>query len=267
MPGAVHQNLLEKWHGAGNDFLVAVRASGPARLDGPTAKRWCDRHTGIGADGLIEGTFGPGGLAMRLHNADGSPAEVSGNGLRCLVAAAAAHGLVAEGTLDVATDAGVRRVTIALDPAGDRAWGEVAMGEVHVRDGGSLADGIVATVGNPHVVTLDDGAPERELLERAGHLTAGLGDGANVEFLTVEGPDRLGIRVVERGAGMTLACGTGSCAVAAVAHRLGLASTRVTVANPGGDLFVELAVSGTATTASLHGPAVRIAAIEIAEAW
>jgi diaminopimelate epimerase len=125
MRGETTTGFLEKWHGAGNDFLVAVRPTGPARLDGEAARRWCDRHTGLGADGLIEGTFDERGLVMHLHNADGTPAELSGNGLRCLVAAAASHGLVPEGTLDVATDAGARRVTIALDAGGDRAWGSV----------------------------------------------------------------------------------------------------------------------------------------------
>lgn len=256
-------DVLEKWHGAGNDFLVALRRRGPARLDGATAKRWCDRHTGIGADGLIEGTLGASGLEMSLHNADGSGAELSGNGLRCLVAAAALHGLVPEGTLDVATTAGPRRTTVALDPSGARAWGSVDMGRVHVVDGGTLATGVRAMVGNPHVVIEDDGAPAGTLVDRANALAGGEAAGANVEFVTVLGADRIAIRVVERGAGLTLACGTGSCAVAAVANRLGLVGTRVTVANPGGDLDVTLA-DGTAT---LWGPAVRIAAISIPEAW
>ncbi|HLK44825.1 MAG TPA: diaminopimelate epimerase [Acidimicrobiales bacterium] len=263
MPGAAHRDVLEKWHGAGNDFLVALRPSGDARLDGATAARWCDRHAGIGADGLLEGTMTGTGLAMRLHNADGSPAEVSGNGLRCLVAAATRHGLVPEGTIDVATDAGMRRVTTALDPGGARAWGEVDMGTVTVHDGGTLDSGVVAVVGNPHVVVDDDGGDDAHLVARAAALTASLGAGANVEFLTVEGPTRLRIRVVERGAGTTLACGTGSCAAAAVAHRLGLTGTEVTVANPGGDLSVAL----DGQTARLSGPAVRIGAIELDEAW
>jgi diaminopimelate epimerase len=256
-------DVLEKWHGAGNDFLVALRRSGGPRLDAATARRWCDRHTGVGADGLLEGTLGHAGLCMALHNADGSPAEVSGNGLRCLAASATLHGLVPEGTVEVETGAGPRRVTTALDPSGSRAWGEVEMGDVEVREGGSLATGVIALVGNPHVVVADEGGDEAELLARARTLAAGLGDGANVEFVTIEGSERLSIRVVERGAGLTLACGTGSCAVAAVAHRLGLTGPRVTVANPGGDLVVTL--DGTAAT--LSGPAVRIATIELAEPW
>ena len=256
-------DVLEKWHGAGNDFLVALRRHGPARLDAETARRWCDRHTGVGADGLIEGTVDARGLVMSLHNADGTRAELSGNGLRCLVAAATAHGLVPEGTLDVATEAGARRVTVALDPSGERAWGSVAMGPVEVEAGGSLETGVRAVVGNPHVVVRDDGAAEVALIERAAALVGADAAGANVEFVTVHRPDLLSIRVVERGAGRTLACGTGSCAAAAVAHRLGLVGPHVTVANPGGDLDV----TRTDGTAELAGPAVRVATVSLAEDW
>jgi diaminopimelate epimerase len=262
MGEATPPGFLEKWHGAGNDFLVALRASGPARLDAATAVRWCDRHTGIGADGLLEGYFSESGFAMRLFNADGSSAELSGNGLRCLVAAAATHGLVPEGTLNVMTDAGPRRVTVALDPGGARAWGSVDMGEVEVR-GGTLDTGVIALVGNPHVVVADDGAPAQALLERARELAGPLASGANVEFVTVVGTDHVSIRVVERGAGFTLACGTGSCAVAEVLHDLGLVGSQVTVTNPGGDLEVTL-VDGSAT---LAGPAQMVASFTLGEPW
>jgi len=263
MRDAAPEDALEKWHGAGNDFLVALRPSGPARLDADHARRWCDRHTGIGADGLIEGTLDDRGLSMSLYNADGSRAELSGNGLRCLVAAAAARGLVPEGTLDVATDAGLRRVTVALDPSNDRAWGSVDMGPVEVGEGASLSEGVAAHLGNPHVVIADDGGADVDLAARAAALTGVLDSGANVEFVTVDGPDHLTIRVVERGVGRTLACGTGSCAAAAVAHRLGLVSAHVRVTNPGGDLDVTL-VDGAAT---LAGPAVRVATVSLPEDW
>lgn len=261
MRDAAPGDVLEKWHGAGNDFLVALRPSGPARLDGAHARRWCDRHTGIGADGLIEGTFDARGLVMSLHNADGSPAELSGNGLRCLVAAAAVHGLVPEGTMDVATDAGARRVTVALDPSNGHAWGSVDMGAVAVGEGGSLETGVAAVIGNPHVVVADQGGPDEDLVARAATLTSDAA--ANVEFVSILAPDHLSIRVVERGAGLTLACGTGSCAAAAVAHRLGLVTDHVTVTNPGGDLDVTLA-NGAAT---LAGPAVRVASVQLTEPW
>jgi diaminopimelate epimerase len=256
------QAFLEKWHGAGNDFLVAVRPRGDARLDADTARRWCDRHTGIGADGVVEGTFTASGLAMRLRNADGSAAELSGNGLRCLAAAVVRRGLLAEGTFDVATDGGVRRVTIALDPGGARAWGSVDMGEVRV-ESGTLDAGIAAFTGNPHVVATDPGGTEAELVALAATLAAGSASGTNVEFVTVRDAGHVAIRVVERGAGLTLACGTGSCATAAVLHGLGLTDARVVVANQGGDLVVEL----DGSNATLSGPAERIGEIELDEAW
>lgn len=262
MPAALSGDVLEKWHGAGNDFLVAVRRRGPARIDAATAARWCDRHLGLGADGVCEGTFGDAGLELHLRNADGSAAELSGNGLRCLAAAVVRRGLAAEGTFDVQTGAGPRRVTVALDPGGARAWGSVEMGRVELGEG-DLERGVRAHLGNPHLVLADPGGPAEALVAAAAPLAATLPEGANVEFVTVEGPARLAIRVVERGVGLTLACGTGSCAVAAVAHALGLVGTRVVVANPGGDLEVELR-DGVAT---LSGPAVLVAGIELEEAW
>jgi diaminopimelate epimerase len=257
------QPFLEKWHGAGNDFLVAVRPTGAARLDADTARRWCDRHTGLGADGVLEGTFTRDGLTMHLHNADGSTAELSGNGLRCLAAAVVRRGLVAEGTFDVATGGGPRRVTVVLDPGGSRAWGSVEMGEVRVEPSGSLESGVAALVGNPHVVIADPQSSEAELVELALKLASGSPEGTNVEFVTVLDPGHISIRVVERGAGLTLACGTGSCATAAVLHQLGMTAARVTVTNQGGDLLVEL----DGSNATLSGPAVRVAAIELEEAW
>lgn len=258
MQSAPAPDLYEKWHGAGNDFLVVIRTSGAARLDGGWARRWCDRHTGIGADGLIEATRTDGGLAMALYNADGSSAELSGNGIRCLVAAAVTAGVVDEGVVDVVTDAGVRPVTIAMDAGGTAGWGSVEMGRVSFDPAGTLELGVRAEIGNPHVVVCDQGGDEATLLARAATLAD---RSANVEFVTVLGRDHLSIRVVERGVGITLACGTGSCAAAAVARHLGVTGDSVTVTNPGGDLVVAL----RGDVATLSGPAVRIASFEPSE--
>ena len=116
----------------------------------------------------------------------------------------------------------------------------------------------MANVGNPHVAVLDDerwNDLARE--ELAAKLAAQVG-GANVEFVTVLGPDHLSIRVIERGVGWTLACGTGSCAVAALARRAGLAGDVVTVVNPGGTLRVKL----DGSNATLSGPVQFIADME-----
>ena len=132
-----------------------------------------------------------------------------------------------------------------------------------VGEGAGLEHGVHAVVGNPHVVVADTGGDEAALVARAHVLAGAHVTGANVEFVTVLSRDHLAIRVVERGAGLTLACGTGSCAAAAVARALGLCDEHVTVTNPGGDLDVTLR-DGVAT---LAGPAVRIAAIEMGDAW
>jgi diaminopimelate epimerase len=128
-------------------------------------------------------------------------------------------------------------------------YGSVDMGEVSFGDDLEGAWG-VASVGNPHAALFDnDGWNDALREDLAAKLAAQLG-GANVEFVTVLGPDHLSIRVVERGVGWTLACGTGSCAVAALARRAGLSGDTVIVENPGGTLRVEL----TGTNATLSGP-------------
>ena len=250
---------LQKWHGAGNDFLVDVQEDGlspwwtPAR-----ARALCHRTTGVGADGLLVATLGPV-VTMVLYNADGSLAEMSGNGIRCLAAAVRRSTNATSETLDVETAAGTRSVLLTID--GDSGYGSVAMGEVTFDES---IEGIfgVANVGNPHVVVLDDaswGDAAREDL--AAKLAAQVG-GANVEFLNVLGADHLSIRVIERGVGWTQACGTGSCAVAALARRAGLCGDVVTVENPGGALRV--AFNGNEAT--LSGPVQFVANVEWLEA-
>jgi diaminopimelate epimerase len=196
---------------------------------------------------------------MTFYNADGSIAEMSGNGIRCLAAAVRRSTGATWDSLDVRTVAGLKRVVLTMDE--NSGWGSVSMGEVAF---GETIDGSygVASVGNPHVVVLDDASwTKADCEELAEKLSAHVG-GANVEFLTVLGEDRLGIRVIERGVGWTQACGTGSCAVAAIARRGGLSGDVVTVENPGGSLVVEL--DGTLVT--LSGPVQFVADVEWLEA-
>lgn len=196
---------------------------------------------------------------MTFYNADGSTAEMSGNGIRCLAAAVRRSTSGTWDELDVVTPAGTRRVQLTMDDTS--GYGSVSMGEVSFGESIEGAWG-VANVGNPHVVVLDreswsDVARE----ELADKLSARVG-GANVEFLTVLGDDRLRIRVVERGVGWTEACGTGSCAVAALARREELTGDVVTVENPGGALLVEL----DGMRATLSGPVQFVANVEWLEA-
>ena len=258
---------LTKYHGLGNDFLIAVDQ--PALDDPPArARQLCDRRTGVGADGLIVASTSPEGpTVMTLHNADGSRAEISGNGLRCLVQALARRsgGGAWEGA--IRTDAGLRRGW--LEPTDDdaRAVVSVEMGDVGpgpALDPGALpvpvVDGQVSTVdvGNPHVVVhVTD--PASIPLDRAGpeieRLVAG---GINVHF--VAPVDRGALRAThwERGAGITLACGSGAVAAAHAAHDWGAVGDDVTVHMPGGRARVLL---GSPT--QLQGDATYVATIEI----
>ena len=248
---------LQKWHGAGNDFLVDVIESGAAQWwDAERASAVCNRYTGVGADGLLLATLGLNVVDMVLYNADGSVAEMSGNGIRCLAAAVRRATHATWTSLDVVTDAGMRAVTLLMDDD-DTGDGSVAMGEVTFAPtlAGSLG---VASVGNPHVVVLDDPAwSDAACEQRAAQLEVQVG-GANVEFVTPLGDDRVRIRVIERGVGWTLACGTGSVATVAVCHREGLCSSDVTVENPGGPLRVQL----EGERATLSGPVQFVANVE-----
>ena len=247
---------LAKWHGAGNDFLIEVVEHGSAPWWTPErARSICQRSTGVGADGLIIATVGSD-VGMQLYNADGSIAEMSGNGIRCLAAAVRRVTKGTWGELAVHTLAGVRTVRLEMT-SDDHGYGEVDMGEVRI---GERVEGTLGTasVGNPHAVVLDDDAWSDATREE---LAAGLG-GANVEFVRVLARDHVSLRVIERGVGWTNACGTGSCAVAAVLHGLDLCDDRVVVDNPGGSLRATLE-NGSAT---LAGPVQFVANVEWLEA-
>jgi diaminopimelate epimerase len=250
---------LQKWHGAGNDFLVEVSEHGSAPWwDEERARAVCNRTTGIGADGLLLATLGSE-VAMVLYNSDGSTAEMSGNGIRCLAAAVRRTTNGSWDTLDVETVTGTRTVTLKMEDTS--GYGSVAMGNVTFGETlpGTLG---VAYVGNPHVVVRDDPKWTDAMREELADDLSVQMDGANVEFVTVDSDDHLSIQVVERGVGWTQACGTGSCAVVAVAHREAMCGTDVTVSNPGGDLQVTM--DGEAAT--LSGPVQFVANVEWLEA-
>ncbi|MHB1250757.1 MAG: diaminopimelate epimerase [Acidimicrobiales bacterium] len=246
---------LQKWHGAGNDFLVDVIEHGTATWwDPERARAVCNRYTGVGADGLLLATLGSQ-VEMVLYNADGSVAEMSGNGIRCLAAAVRRATRATWSSLEVMTDAGMREVALSMNE--DGGYGSVAMGTVTFEPSldGSLG---VANVGNPHVVVLDDPTwSDAQREDRATALSAQVG-GANVEFVTPFDEGRVGIKVIERGVGWTLACGTGSVATAAICHREGLCASDVIVENPGGPLRVEL----RGDEATLSGPVQFVANVE-----
>jgi diaminopimelate epimerase len=262
---------LAKLHATGNDFLVRLALDGEPRLGAAVVEQLCDRHRGVGADGLI--TIGgsesgdPADCTMLLQNADGGDAEMSGNGIRCLAFVAARAGLGSERELRVQTAAGLRVVALTRDPTGAVVAADVDMGPVGLgeEDVELVVDGVeywgdVANVGNPHLVCFvrDPGevpvrvhGPRIELDPRFPHRT-------NVEFVRVHPPDVIEMRVWERGVGETLSCGTGACAAAAVAHNRGVADERVRVLVPGGELEVTLG-----ETVRLGGPVVHVFDVDV----
>jgi diaminopimelate epimerase len=254
---------VTKHHGLGNDFLVLLDLTGDRPIDAGTARALCDRHRGIGADGLIRGSLGPEGrLVFELRNADGSPAEMSGNGMRCLAHAALDAGLVNAGeTFEVATPAGARPVTVWPTEGPAVVWASVGMGVAAVEgepERCNIGHGqLRVKMGNPHLVVL--GAdPATVAVDRLGpDLETSVPGGQNVEFVVLgPGPDEITMRVWERGVGETLACGTGASAAAVALHHWGRVGPKVTVHQPGGDALVELGEDGTVV---LSGPSQRIA--------
>jgi diaminopimelate epimerase len=266
---------LTKYHGLGNDFLVLVDPDGTTPINAGLARAVCDRHRGVGADGLIRVTR-PGGdgrpdgtatLGFELRNADGSRAEMSGNGMRCLAQAAVEAGLASyDQAVVVATPAGPRSVTVWATDRSDVIWARVDMGQASIDGGDSdrcnVGHGrLVVNMGNPHLVILGPD-PATVAVDRLGpELERAVPGGRNIEFVALgPGPDEITLRVWERGVGETEACGTGACAAAVAVFHWGRTGRRVTVHQPGGDADVELRADGTVV---LAGPSQRIAACQV----
>ena len=265
---------LSKHHGLANDFLVVldeVNGRVPV-VDAALARRLCDRRRGIGADGLIHGALPVEGaevdVVMHLFNADGSRAEISGNGIRCLGQALAEARGLREGIFIVSTDAGRRRLQVETSAdqrtclvsvdMGPFAAGPVIPSDATVRLAGRRA--MTGDLGNPHLVILVDDPASVDVAGEGSWFEEHFADGVNVEFIAPAGDDAISLRVWERGAGITEACGTGACAAAQVAHDWGLVGDRVQVVMPGGTAEVQLGASLT-----LIGPAVKVATIELAD--
>lgn len=238
---------IVKAHAYGNDFLLVDEADASRIGDHASFTREvCERHRGIGADGLIIFRRRGAGAAMRLVNADGSPSEISGNGVRCLGAWIARADRLAPGAaIDVETEAGVKRLEL-LEVARGRCTFRAAMGEPteiarHVLDvDGQGIDAITMRVGNPQCVVLGE-VNESRLYGVASRLAVHphFPAGTNVELAAVEAPDRVRILIWERGVGPTEASGTGACAAAVAAMRYGRAARDLMVESPGGAQRVE----------------------------
>ncbi|UCE01867.1 MAG: diaminopimelate epimerase [Candidatus Latescibacterota bacterium] len=274
-----------KMHGCGNDFVVVRhRELEEYGLEGsafvPFVRRVCDRHRGIGADGLLTYATEEGGspaVRMRYWNSDGSRAEMCGNGARCVVRLACERRETTS-PLDLVTDAGrhraqtrsegghVRSVRIQMGPV---RWepDEIGLHEKHTLVDAALQVGeqelrvTTLSLGNPHAVVFmaDTEALQRLALENIGPSLAThpiFTRGANASFATLT-REGIRVRVWERGAGPTLACGSAACAVVAAARRLGhLDSDAAAVYLPGGRVEVE---SDAAGEIWLEGPAAFVA--------
>src|SRR5262245_39357925 len=235
-----------KAHAYGNDFLI-VRETDVAKADVATIVRQaCDRHRGIGADGvmLVEPT--PSGASTRLFNADGSVSELSGNGVRCVGAwLAFERDLSAGDGLTIGTKAGPKALTF-LGATNRVTRFRASMGppegirQVTLDVADERVTAVVMRVGNPQCVVLE--VPTAARLQT---VAAGLAvhpffpEGTNVELAAVEAPDRVRVLIWERGVGPTAASGTGACAAAVAAAAFGGASRRVQVVSPGGSQLVE----------------------------
>lgn len=262
---------LVKYEGAGNDFLVLVDAPGDRPLDADEVRVLCDRRRGVGADGVLRLFPGSGGaaLSMELRNADGSLAEMSGNGVRCLVHAAVDAELVAAGEVTVATGAGHRVVRLSLDSEPGLAWGEVDMGCPRLLPAPAALPAELSArrvcgvdMGNPHVVVVVDELDPAAAARWGAAVDASTPGGTNVEVVRVVDVHQVTMAVWERGVGMTLACGTGSCAVAAACWAFEIAGDPLVVQNPGGALTVRR----HGESVVLRGPSRRVASVVVDEA-
>ena len=282
MSTALH---FTKGHGTGNDFVLFADPDGEIELDADALAGIADRHFGVGADGVIRAVkssrldVGAEALAenpaaewfMDYHNADGSPAEMCGNGIRVFGSFLIENGLVdlAEGqTIAVGTRGGVRALTRTPDGF------ETDLGPFVVLDSEVMVSaenldvdrpGLPVGVGNPHVVVALADEDELDALDlgEAPVVTPAPPDGANVEFvvpaepLVVDGVGHIRMRVHERGSGETLSCGTGAAAAAlAIRHWAGPNAPDVwRVEVPGGVVGVRILETDDGQHVALSGPA------------
>ena len=236
-----------KYHGAGNDFVMLedldARLGPPGSLPGELVAALCDRHTGIGSDGLIRVLSGDtGAFRMDYYNADGGEAEMCGNGIRCLVHLERRAGRLDDGDHKIETK--TRMVTVRTT---GRNRYTVDMGEPDLRGpksvtlDGQTVDGIDVSMGNPHFVLFVPDATDDLVLGLGPRLEQhpDFPNRTNVEFAVIEGATKIRLRVWERGVGETLACGSGTCATVVAAAALERTGPHVLVGVPGGELEVE----------------------------
>ena len=250
---------LERYHGLGNDYLVYDPNKNELELNKANVEMLCNRNMGLGSDGILEGPFiGEKHMSLRIWNPDGSVAEKSGNGVRIFAKYLKDAGYVQKKNYKLVTDGGLVEITY-LNEDGSRL--RISMGrlsfwsdeipvtrerrEVINEDmvfGRTLYPVTCVSVGNPHCVI-----PMREISQplvckigNYSEVARYFPDRINTEIMKVIDNNNIAIETYERGAGYTMATGTGACAAAGVAHKLGLTGNKVIVHMPGGKLQVEI---------------------------
>jgi diaminopimelate epimerase len=275
-----------KYHGTGNDFVMLEDLDGERALSSELVAALCDRRFGVGADGVIRVTADVAGsdFFMDYWNADGSVAEMCGNGVRCLAKLVYERGHTRRTELDIGTRDGVKHVSLDVREGvvrsvtvgmGPPAFARSRIPMLGRADEPYLAEPFevlghtfkasAVSMGNPHLVLFVDDDPARSDVARIGPAAendAMFPEKANVEFVAVAG-DGLSVRVWERGVGETMACGTGACAALVAANEAGLVPLRSEVRFPGGTVTVER----TAEDVLLTGPAERVFQATLDDAW
>ena len=265
---------LFKYHGLGNDFVVLDRRSGGGDIGPGEAIRLCDRRTGVGADGVLVLLPAERAMArMVVHNADGSVAEMCGNGLRCAVkhlVDGPAGSAERPSSVEVDTGAGRLRCEVAYGADGRVEEVEVSMGPARLLapnlpgpepfvgrelPGMPGVRGTAVSLGNPHLVIFDRSKAEAGVLGPGLERHPLFPDRVNIELVEQRSPRELELAVWERGVGLTRACGTGACAAVAagvVEGRLP-AGEWIAARLPGGSLSVR--VAGDLSEVRMRGPA------------
>jgi diaminopimelate epimerase len=245
-------------HGTENDFVVIFDPLEELSLSPEQVASMCNRTSGIGADGVIRITRPDGKWFMDYRNADGSLAEMCGNGIRVMARYLVANGHQGEGLFPIQTRDGAKFLRVPAD-------GDISVNMGQVNDEGDVVSVAVndqtysarhISIGNPHAVAFLDDLDTVGSLDNAPVVTPAsvYPEGVNVEFVEIESPDTVIMRVHERGSGETRSCGTGTCAVALAAtiHTRGRLPARWIIKPPGGTLIVDIDGHSNAT---LTGPA------------
>jgi diaminopimelate epimerase len=245
-------------HGTENDFVVIFDPLEELSLSPEQVASMCNRTSGIGADGVIRITRPDGKWFMDYRNADGSLAEMCGNGIRVMARYLVANGHQGEGLFPIQTRDGAKFLRVPAD-------GDISVNMGQVNDEGDVVSVAVndktysarhISIGNPHAVAFLDDLDTVGSLDSAPVVTPAsvYPEGVNVEFVEIESPDTVIMRVHERGSGETRSCGTGTCAVALAAtiHTRGRLPARWIIKPPGGTLIVDIDGHSNAT---LTGPA------------